>query len=518
MTADVATAEAGRHLGARELLAFFGMTLGMFLAVLNIQIVGSSFAEIQAGLAAGPEEISWVLTAALIAEVIMIPMSGWLSRLLSTRVLFTISALGFTAASVACASAWSIDSMIVFRAAQGFSGGAMAPMVFATVFSAFPVRYQTPLIAIVSMLGTGAVALGPSLGGWISEYLSWPWLFLFNVPFGLLAAVLVSTLVDYDRPDWRLARRIDFAGIALLAVFFLCLLTVLEEGRREDWLESSKIATLAAVTAVAGVLLLWRELSCAHPVVDLGVFANRNFAIAAFYIMVFGAGLFVPLYFLPLFLARIIGLDTWQIGTWVFVLGLAMMIAGFLAPTLLRVFRRRVVAAAGFALLALGTWLQGRLSADTDFMSLLWPQIIRGFATQLCFLSMVGLAIGLLPVHQVKNGTALFQLTMRLGAAVAVAIANSYLVVRAGVHYHDLRERLPAGHPYAGDVLGVFEGVLGPNLGGAPATDVAGVQMLVRMMEQEAMIRAFNEITLVIALGVAASLVFMPLVRSVRTR
>jgi DHA2 family multidrug resistance protein len=518
MTTETVTERAERPLGMRQILAFFGMALGMFLAVLNIQIVGSSFDQIQAGLAAGRDEVSWVLTSALIAEVIMIPLSGWLSRMMSTRVLFGICSVGFTSASLACASAWDIESMIVFRASQGFFGGAMAPMVFATIFSAFPERYQTILTAIVSFLGTGAVALGPSLGGWISEVLSWHFLFLFNIPFGILAAVLVIGLVDFDRPDWSLAKRVDYPGILLIAVFFMSLLVVLEEGRREDWFDSSMITTLAVVTTVAGIALLWRELTCEYPVVDLRVFGNLNFAMGAFYIAVFGAGLFVPLYLLPLFLARIVGLNTFQIGTWIFVLGVSMMFAGFLVPFLVRYFRRRTIASVGFFLLALGTWFQADLSADTDFVQLLLPQVLRGFATQLCFLSMVGLAIGLLPVEQVKNGTSLFQLTMRLGAAVAVAIANSYLVIRSEVHFHEFREQLAVGHAYSGDMFGVFGGALGPRLGDSPETATASIQAMIRMVERDSMIQAFNEITIVFAVFIAASLVFMPLVRGVRKR
>ena len=513
---EAAARRDARRLGVGELLAFVGMALGMFLAVLNIQIVGSSFAEIRAGLAASPEEVSWVLTAALIAEVIMIPLSGWLSRLFSTRGLFTMCSLGFAAASIGCASAWDIESMIVFRALQGFCGGAIAPMVLATIYASFPARYQNVLTSIVSLLGTSAVALGPSLGGWISESLSWHWLFLFNLPFGLVATLLVVIFYDFDRPDWSMARRIDLPGIGLLAVFFMSLLVVLERGRREDWFESSMILTLTGVTAATGILLLWRELTARHPFIDLRIFANRNFVVGATYVAVFGAGLFVPLYLLPLFLSRVIGLNTLQIGTWLFVLGVSMMATGFAMPTLVNHFRLRTIALAGFALLALGTWFQARLHVDTSFESLLLPQILRGVATQMCFLSMVRLALGRLPVDQVKDGTAMFQLTMRLGAAVAVAIANAYLVIRSEVHYHRLREATGEAWTRAGDLLGMFGARLGPDIGSRVDIDIASIQMVARMAAQEAQIQAFNEITTVIAIGLALSLLGLPLVRGVR--
>ena len=525
MRAMVATGEAGggaearrdaRRLGTGELLAFIGMALGMFLAVLNIQIVGSSFDEIRAGLAASPEEVSWVLTSALIAEVIMIPLSGWLSRLFSTRGLFAMCSLGFAAASIGCASAWDIESMIVFRSIQGFCGGAIAPMVLATIYASFPARYQNTLTAIVSLLGTSAVALGPSLGGWISESLSWHWLFLFNLPFGLVATLLVVVFYDFDKPDWSLARRIDLPGILFLAVFFMSLLIVLERGRREDWFDSAMILTLTGVTVTAGILLVWRELTAAHPFIDLRIYTDRNFVVGSTYVAVFGAGLFVPLYLLPLFLARVIGLNTLQIGTWLFVLGVSMMLTGFAMPVLVRHFRLRTIAFAGFGMLGAGTWFQSHLGVETSFESLLLPQILRGVATQLCFLSMVRLALGRLPMVRIKDGTAMFQLTMRLGAAVAVAVANAWLVIRSEVRYHRLREATAETWAGAGDLLGIFGGRLGPHVGNRVETDIASVQMVARMAAQEAQIQAFNEITTVVAIGLALSLLGLPLVRGVR--
>ena len=183
---------------------------------------------------------------------------------------------------------------------------------------------------------------------------------------------------------------------------------------------------------------------------------------------------------------------------------------------LVKHFRLRTLAFAGFGLLALGTWLQARLGVETSFESLLAPQIIRGMATQLCFLSMVRLALGRLPVDKVKDGTAMFQLTMRLGAAVAVAVANAFLVVRAEVHYHRLREATGETWAWAGDLLGVFGGRLGPDIGNRVETGIASMQMVARMALQEAQIQAFNEITTVFAIGLALSLLGLPLVRGVR--
>jgi len=505
-----------RKLGVRELLAFIGMALGMFLAVLNIQIVGSSFDQIKAGLAAGPEEVSWVLTSALIAEVIMIPMSGWLSRLMSTRWLFTGCALGFGGASIGCALATNIEQMIFFRAAQGFMGGGLAPMIWAAIYVSFPRRYQGYLLAIVSLLGTSAVALGPSLGGWISEEASWPWLFYFSVPFAVLSAVLVFFFVDFDEPDWTIFEDIDLPGILLMATFFMCLLVVLEEGRRQDWLESRLILALSAISVVSGFLFVWRELTCSKPLIDLRVFGYLNFSVGAFYVAVFGAGMFVPLYLLPLFLSRILGLNTWQIGSMIVVLGISMMVSGFFMPYLMRTFSLRAIAVVGFGMMALGTWFQAQLNFDTGFVELLLPQILRGAATQMCFLSMVGLAVGTLPEQQVKSGTALFQLTMRLGAAVCVAIANNYLFIRTRYHYHEIRESVSVGNPAAMETLARLDSSRAALLGDSPWALMASLQRYAAIGEREAMILAFNEVTAFVAVCLAVSIIFMPLVRSIK--
>lgn len=509
---DRPAVNGGRKLGLRELLAFIGMALGMFLAVLNIQIVGSSFDEIKAGLSAGPEEVSWVLTSALIAEVIMIPMSGWLSRLMSTRWMFTTCAIGFGLASIGCAQASTIEEMIIFRSLQGFMGGGLAPIIWAAIYVYFPVGSRNYLLAIVSLLGTSAVALGPSLGGWISEEATWPWLFYFSVPFAALSAVMVFFFVDFDKPDWSIFEEVDLPGIVLMATFFMCLLVVLEEGRRQDWFESRLIVVLTVVSLMSGIFFVWRELTCVKPLIDLRVFKNFNFSIGSFYVAVFGAGMFVPLYLLPLFLSRIIGLNTWQIGSMLVVLGVTMMVSGFFMPLLMRTFSLRTIAIVGFSMMSLGTWYQAQLNFDTGFVELLLPQFLRGAATQMCFLSMVGLAVGSLPEYQVKAGTALFQLTMRLGAAVCVAIANNYLFIRTRHHYHDIRESIVVGDPLTVEALEILETSSSPILGESPWALMASVQRYAAIGEREAMILAFNEITTVVALCIAITLIFMPLV------
>src|SRR6476619_6305481 len=198
----------------RQLFGFLAMVFGMFRAILDIQIVSASLAEIQAGLSASSDEIPWVQTAYLIAEVVMIPLSGFLSRMLSTRVLFTIAAAGFTAASALAATATNIDQMIVYRAVQGFIGGGMIPSVFAAAFTIFPPSKRAVVSPMIGLVATLAPTIGPTVGGYISHAFSWHWLFLVNVVPGVLVATATWALVDFDKPNHALMKKFDWWGLA----------------------------------------------------------------------------------------------------------------------------------------------------------------------------------------------------------------------------------------------------------------------------------------------------------------
>src|SRR3954467_10282960 len=214
-----AAVAAPAPLDRRRMFAFICMVFGMFMAILDIQIVSASLAEIQAGLSAGSDEIGWVQTSYLIAEVIMIPLSGMLARILSTRVLFTIAAAGFTAASALCATATGIDQMIVYRALQGFIGGAMIPSVFAVAFTLFPPSQRSIVSPIIGLVATLAPTIGPTVGGYLTNSLSWHWLFLINVVPGIGVAVAAFVMIDFDKPDYKLLDNFDWVGLLSMAGF-----------------------------------------------------------------------------------------------------------------------------------------------------------------------------------------------------------------------------------------------------------------------------------------------------------
>ena len=305
---------------------FVVMCVGMFIALLDIQIVASSLQDIGGGLRAAQDQISWVQTAYLIAEIIMIPLSGWLTRVFSTRWLFTASSAGFTIASMLCGLAWNIESMIVFRALQGMLGASMIPIVFTSTFHYFQGPRRVYSAAVVGAIASVAPTLGPVIGGFITDTLDWRWLFYVNVVPGIAISILVPLLVKIDEPDLSLLKGADYPGIILMAMALGTLEYVLEEGSRWNWFDDATIRDCAMIAGVAGFLFVVRSLTFPRPVVDLRALGNRNFTLGCILSFITGIGIFSTIYLTPLFLGYVRGFSAWQTGMAVFSTGMASLV------------------------------------------------------------------------------------------------------------------------------------------------------------------------------------------------
>ncbi len=456
-TLSAVPAKAGpateERMDPKRLIAFFAMVFGMFMSILDIQIVSASLAEIQAGLSAGSDEIAWVQTAYLIAEVIMIPLSGTLARIVSTRVLFACSAAGFTAASALAATATNIDQMIVYRALQGFIGGGMIPSVFAAAFTIFPPSKRNIVSPIIGLVATLAPTIGPTVGGYLSHAMSWHWLFLINVIPGIIVTIITWNFIDFDKPELSLMKKFDWWGLASMAVFLGSMEYVLEEGNANDWFNDDHIVMGAVAMTVAGVVFFYRAFSVSFPVVDLKAFANRNFTFGSIFSFVMGIGLYGLTYLYPVYLGRIRGYDSLMIGETMFVSGLAMFCTAPVAGMLSSRLDPRVMMMIGFAGFAAGTWTMTQMTADWDFYELLVPQILRGVSLMLCMVPINNIALGTLPPERIRNASGLFNLTRNLGGAVGLAIINTMLTTRSEVHYARLSEHVRWGNPEATDMI-----------------------------------------------------------------
>lgn len=429
----------------RVYLAFVVMVFGMFMAILDIQIVSASLSEIQAGLAASPDEASWVQTSYLIAEVIMIPLSGFLSRLLSTRVLFTYSVALFTIASGLCATATSIDQMIVYRALQGFVGGGMIPSVFTIAYTAFPVSKRGVVVPIVGLVATLAPTIGPTFGGYLSDTFSWHWLFLVNLPCGIIVAIAAWRLIDFDRPNFSLFKQFDWFGLSFMALFLGSLEYILEEGPRNDWLENGLIRYFTFIMAISAILFLVRAFTAKQPIVDLRAFSDVNFSLGSLFSLAMGIGIFGLTYVYPLFLSRVRGYDSLMIGETMFISGLAMFITAPVAGALSTRMDPRLMIGIGFFGFAFGTWIVTGITADWDFWELFWPQIFRGISLMFCMIPISNLALGTLSPELLKNASGLFNLTRNLGGAIGIAVINTVIMRRTDFHYARIAETLRWG-------------------------------------------------------------------------
>lgn len=475
----------------KKTIGFMAMVFGMFMAILDIQIVSASLAEIQAGLGASSDEISWVQTSYLIAEVIMIPLSGFLGRLLSTRVLFTFSAAGFTLASILCATAGSINEMIVYRAIQGFIGGGMIPSVFAAAFTIFPPSKRSIVSPMIGLVATMAPTIGPTIGGYLSHTFSWHWLFLVNVGPGILVTIAAWNLIDFDKGDKSLFNKFDWWGLIGMAAFLGSLEFVLEEGPQNDWLQDEYILIMTIVLVTGAIVFFYRAFTAEQPIVDFQAFKNINFAFGSLFSFVMGVGLYGLTYLYPLYLASVRGYDALMIGEALFVSGLAMFftapIAGFLSARM----DPRLMMMMGFLGFAAGTWMVTGLTKDWDFDELLIPQILRGCSLMICMVPINNLALGTLPPSLMKGASGLFNLMRNLGGAVGLAVINTILTQRKDMHYARLAEHVHWGNPEAESLLAKLTAKY--NAAGLDGATIA-ISKISAMVRQQATLLSFIDV------------------------
>ncbi|AIL12291.1 MFS transporter [Candidatus Paracaedimonas acanthamoebae] len=495
----------------REWAGFIAMAFGMFMAILDIQIVSSSLSEIQAGISASADEISWVQTSYLIAEVIMIPLSGYLSHIFSTRLTFCLSCIGFTLMSLFCSFAWNIESMIFFRALQGFVGGAMIPTVFAASFTMFPARLRPTVGVIVGLVATLAPTLGPTLGGYLTQLFSWHWLFLINIVPGIIVTALVWFLVNIDKPNFSLLKRFDILGALLMATFLGSLEYILEEGPREGWFDDTTILVFTWLMGVACFSFFWRVLVYQDPIVDLKAFMDRNFSIGCFYSFTIGIGLYGTVYLIPLFLARIRGYNSLQIGELMMVAGLFQFAAAPIGGQLLKRMDMRYILAFGIVLFFWSIHLSSALTHQASFDEYFWPQALRGMAIIFCFLPINNLALGTLPPERLKNASGLYNLMRNLGGAIGLALINTILIKRLDLHKARISDNLKMGKVQLESFLYSLETKFEDlNIQDGHRT---ALKKLAGLVEREAGVQAFNDCYNIMGWLFAASFVLIFLLR-----
>ncbi len=475
---------------AKTWLGFILMCLGMFMAILDIQVVATSLPAIQQALGISRDAMSWIQTAYLIAEIIAIPLTGWLTRLLTLRWLFVAAISLFTLASIGCAASDNLATLISFRICQGFAGGALIPAVFSAVFLLFPLRLHPTATTLAGIVAVLAPTIGPVVGGFITETWSWHWLFLINVAPGLVATAATPFLLPQDKVNFAEFRNLDRLSLLLMAITLATLELGLKQAPQDGWL-APKPLVLFAVSLTSGVIFVIRTIKAAYPIVELTTLSARAFAVGCALSFCLGAGLFGSVYLMPVFLAYVRRHDAFEIGTIMLVTGVAQLIAAPVAGYLESRLDPRKLSAFGFALFALGLGLSAFQSRLADFDEMFLPQALRGIAIMFCLLPPTQLALGALTAAQVPDASGLFNLMRNLGGAIGIAVIDTILYGRTVGHGEALRDRLLAGDVSAARAIGLDE-----KLFLHPPADVtqATIEAYVRpMVERAAFAMSVNE-------------------------
>lgn len=491
-------------------LAFLAMCLGMFMAILDIQIVVTSLPAIGEQLGIRADRISWIQTSYLIAEVIAIPLTGFLTRALTLRRLFLTALTVFVAASVACAATTTFEALVAARIVQGLAGGCLIPLVFSAVFLMFPIRSQGVATTIAGALAVLAPTLGPSIGGYITETYSWPWLFLVNVGPGVVSLIVAGWLMPRQAGEPALLGRIDWIGLVLLSVALTAFEIGLKTGPEGGWL-SAPVSALMALSLIAGTTFVGRTLHHPVPLVRLQLLRDRNFAIACGLSFVFGIGLFASVYLMPVFLGLVRLHGPLTIGTIMLVTGVSQLLISPIAVQAELRYDVRVLTALGFACFALGLGLSAFQTRTTDFDEMFWPQVLRGVAIMFCLIPPTRLALGRLAASDIPDGSALFNVMRNLGGAIGIALVDTVIWQRTRVHAEGLVSRLQQGDRSAGEFIGVPLALI-PTDGSAPTA--AQMLLLKPLIERTSLVLAINDAWFVIAMLTACALVLIPFARS----
>jgi MFS transporter, DHA2 family, multidrug resistance protein len=496
-------------------LGFACMALGNFMAILDIQIVASSLREIQAGVSASADELVWVQTSYLVAEVIAIPLSGFIGRAFSIRNLFSIAAFGFTLASLGCAASNSLDMLVLFRVIQGFMGGFMMPTTYAAAFLLFAEKDRATVNIVMGMIMTSAPAMGPALGGFITSALGWHWLFLVNIVPGICCVIGCYLLIPLKTPDWKLLKRIDLIGLFALAAFLGAGEIVLEEGPRKGWLGSTEITIWMTVFVLGAIVFFWRAFTREEPIVKLDAFGDRNFAVCSILAFTVGFGLYGSIYLQPLYLGQVRGYNALQIGQVMFVTGTFMLLSAPFARLIITRLDPRLAVLIGVTLVGGSCLLQAHLTTQSAFWDFFWPQAMRGSGLIICFATLSFLALGTLPPSKIQSGSGLFNLTRNLGGAIGLAVLSTLTDYFNVFHRTQLGQAMNVGDPMFQERIAVATARM-DSLGVAHP-ETAALAQQIQMLNREAAVMSFNNLFIVVAMCMALSLLVLPFVQRPRT-
>lgn len=506
-----ATPEAAH---ANRFIIAVTVTLASMLELLDTSIVNVAIPHMMGTLGATLDEIAWVSTGYVVANVIVLPISSWLSAYFGRRNYFAASILLFIAASFFCGNATSLEGLVFWRIIQGIGGGGLISTAQATLYEVFPPKEAGVSMAIFGLGIMVGPALGPTVGGWITDAYSWPWIFYINLPLGAMA-LLAALLYVPDSSFGSRAEKVDYLGLILLALGIGCLQTMLERGEKLDWFDSREIIAYALVSLFSLALFVRQELRADHPIVDLRILRNTQFAVSLVFTLLLGASLYSTVFILPVYLQTLLGYPAWETGLAILpgalASGVSMAVMGRVVGST-RV-DLRIFVVAGAAIFAFSMWQHGQFTTQSGDADFFWPLIFRGVGLGMVFIPLNNLAIGNLAPTQVANGSGLYNLTRQLGGSIGIAASATTLVKLEEFNRGDMLHRVDRFSALANERLLHLKSLMIQRGATSLVAEKKALALLNQQVQAQAMMLSFERLFLYFGIGMLVALPLLLLMR-----
>ena len=510
-----ATPDAGPISSARKWAITLSVMVVAFMQVLDTSVTNVVLPHLQGSLSAGLEEVSWVITSYLAANAIIIPATGWLAGVLGRKRFFLICCVLFTVSSVLSGMAPNLTFLILARIFQGIGGGPIIPLSQAILWEIFPLGQRGLAMAVWGVGFMMGPIIGPTLGGYIADNWSWRWIFYINLPVGLLGFFMASAFL-FDPPYLRKPARVDWPGLVLMVVGFGCLQLFLDRGEREDWFDSTLIVTLAIVAGVALVGFVARELLAEHPVLDLAVFTDRNFAFGATFISLIGLGMFSSMVLLALYSQKLLGYDALTSGLVLAPGGVGNMFSLILCGRLVTRVDQRALLTFGCLVNALSLYMMSNLTLGMDYWTLTLPRVIQGFALGFIFVPLSTLTLATIRKDKLVNATSAYNVLRNLGGSVGIALATTLLAQRSQLHQQNLVSHVTVWDPATQERLGRWTSHFLTQGSDAFTAQRQAMAMLYQDAVGQAQVLAYADDFWLLAILFSIVPLFLPLMRRVR--
>jgi len=511
--AEAAKQTSEQAVTGKNWLALCGVMLGAFMAVLDIQITNSSLNDISGALGSSITEGSWISTAYLVAEIVAIGISGIMAKIFSLKRYLIFSATGFLIFSILCAFSTDLNMMILFRACQGLTGGALIPLAFNVILTLLPPAKQPIGMAIFGMTATFGPSIGPTIGGWLTDNYGWQWIFYINIAPGLVMLAIIWLCLEEEPMDLSLLRGLDYFGIICMAIGLGSFEYVLEEGERKDWFGNPIIARFAWIAGIFITLFLVRQLTAKNPFLNLGVFHYRSFTFSVLIMAVLGLGLYGTVYLVPLYLSQVQHYSALEIGETLMWVGIPQLFIIPFIPKLMRLMDVRLIIGFGLMLFGISCFMDSFMDINFAMNQFRVSNIVRALGQPLVIVPLLSVATAGLPKEVTGSASAIFNMMRNLGGSVGIALLSTLVTRREQFHSVRIGETVTLLTPQVVARLGSLDAILrGKGLDRTTAHGTA-LTILNGQVQTQSLIMAYSESFYVVGLiliGTLSALFFLP--------